>query len=69
MPNKRADGPVGEWNQMTITMKGDRLTVVLNGAEVISGAQLPGVPARGAIGLQHELNRVQFRNVCIRELK
>jgi hypothetical protein len=44
MPKKRADKPVGEWNQMSITMKGDRLTVVLNGEEVISSAQLPGVP-------------------------
>jgi hypothetical protein len=26
------------------------------------------VPARGAIGLQHEFNRVQFKNVYIREL-
>jgi hypothetical protein len=69
MPKKRADKPVGEWNQMTITMKGDRLTVVLNGEEVLSGAQLPGVPARGAIGFQHEHNTIQFKNVYVRELK
>jgi len=69
MPKKRADKPVGEWNQMTITMKGDRLTVVVNGEEVISSAQLPGVPARGAIGLQHEFNQVQFKNLYIRESK
>jgi len=69
MPKKRADRPVGEWNQMTITMKGDRLTVVLNGDEVISAAQLPGVPARGPIGLQHEHNTIQFKNLYVRELK
>jgi hypothetical protein len=69
MPKKRADRPVGEWNQMTITMKADRLTVVLNGEEVLTGAGLPGVPARGAIGFQHEFNRVQFKNVYVRELK
>jgi hypothetical protein len=69
MPRKRADRPVGEWNQMTITMKGDRLTVVVNGEEVISGARLPGVPDRGPIGFQHEHNRVQFKNVYVRELK
>jgi hypothetical protein len=69
MPKKRADKPVGEWNQMTITMKGDRLTVVVNGEEVISSARLPGVPARGAIGLQHEHNTVQFKNLYIRESK
>lgn len=69
MPKKRADRPVGEWNQMTITMKGERLTVVLNGEEVISAARLPGVPDRGPIGLQHEFNRVQFKNVYLREQK
>ncbi len=67
-PRKRADKAVGEWNEMIITMKGDRLTVVLNGEEVISRAQLPGVPPRGAIGLQHEHGTIQFRDLFIREL-
>jgi hypothetical protein len=40
-----------------ITMKGDRLTVVLNGKKVIDQARLPGVPARGPIGLQHHGSR------------
>jgi hypothetical protein len=30
-PKVKADKPVGEWNTFEITMKGDRLTVVLNG--------------------------------------
>lgn len=68
-PKKRADNPVGEWNRMTITMKGERLTVELNGEEVITEARLPGVPARGPIGLQHEYNKVQFKDLYIRELK
>jgi hypothetical protein len=67
-PKKRADKPVGEWNAMVITMKGDRMTVALNGDEVISNAQLPGVPAKGAIGFQHEHGRIQFRNIEVREL-
>jgi hypothetical protein len=67
MPKKRADKPVGEWNQMTITFVGDRLTVVVNGEEVITRAQLPGVPAKGPIGLQHEHGTVQFRNIFIKE--
>jgi hypothetical protein len=69
MPKKRADKPVGEWNRMILTMKGDRLTVAVNGEEVLSEARLPGVPARGPIGLQHEHNRVQFKNLYLRELK
>jgi Domain of Unknown Function (DUF1080) len=80
-PKKNADKPRGEWNTFEITMKGDRLTVVLNGQEVISNAQLPGVAAEGPIALQHHgewdakagkwkgpPSLVQFRNVCIKEL-
>ncbi len=67
-PRKQADKPVGEWNQMEIALIGDRLTVSLNGEEVISHAQLPGIPPRGPIGLQHEFGAVEFRNLHIREL-
>jgi hypothetical protein len=81
-PKKKADRPRGEWNTFEITMKGDRLTVKLNGEEVISNAQLPGVPAEGPIALQHHgsfnaktgqwtgpPSLVQFRNIYIKELK
>ncbi len=77
-PKRRADKPVGEWNSFEITMRGDRLTVVLNGDRVIENAQLPGVPVRGPIGLQHHGEfkdgkyngasaLVQFRNIRIKE--
>ncbi len=62
-------------------MRGDRLTVVLNGQTVIENAQLPGIPESGPIALQHhglfneETGRwvggpsnVQFRNIFIKEL-
>jgi hypothetical protein len=68
-PRKRADKPIGEWNSFVITMKGDRLTVVLNGDEVISSAQLPGVAAKGPIALQHHGSPIEFRNIAIKELK
>jgi hypothetical protein len=48
--------------------------VVLNGTTVIDQAQLPGVPARGPIGLQHPGRPltpempVEFANLLIREL-
>jgi hypothetical protein len=78
-PKKRMDNPVGEWNKFIITMKGDRLTVNLNGENVIENAQLPGVPESGPIGLQHHggmkdgvynnaSSLVQFRNIFIKEL-
>ncbi len=78
-PKLKADKPVGEWNSFEITLKGDRLTVVLNGKTVIENAQLPDVPAEGAFALQHHggfangkyspaSSLVQFRNIAIKEL-
>jgi hypothetical protein len=78
-PKRNADRDVGAWNAFEITMQGDRLTVVLNGEEVISQAQLPGVAPSGPIALQHHGAKkdgvwtappslVQFRNISIRQL-
>jgi hypothetical protein len=79
-PKKNADKNIGEWNSFEITMKGDRLTVVLNGERVIENAQLPGISPRGPIALQHHGGKkdgkwtgppslVQFRNISVKELK
>jgi hypothetical protein len=67
-PKSKADRPTGEWNRIMITLKGDRLTVTLNGQLVIDNAQLPGVPATGPIGLQHHGNAIDFANLWIKEL-
>ena len=78
-PKKKADKAVGEWNAFEITVKGDRLTVKLNGDEVITNAQLPGIKPKGPLGLQHHGAMkdgkwtsppalVQFRNIRIKEL-
>ena len=78
-PKRIADRDIGAWNTFEITMRSDRLTVVLNGQEVISNAQLPDVPARGPIALQHHGSKkggvwvsppslVQFRNISIKEM-
>lgn len=78
-PKINADHDLGEWNTFEITMKDDRLTVVLNGTTVIKNAHLPGIPERGPIALQHHGGKrdgewssppalVQFRNISIREL-
>ena len=67
-PKARADRPVGEWNRTLITLKGDRLTVAMNGRVVIDNAQLPDVPAKGAIGLQHHGSAIDFANLWIKEL-
>ena len=76
-PKRNADRDIGAWNSFEITMRGSRLTVVLNGEEVVSHAELPGVAARGAIALQHHGEKkngvwvqppslVQFRNISIK---
>lgn len=79
-PKKLADRNIGEWNTFEITVGGNRLTVVLNGERVLDKAELPGLPARGRIALQHHGSKkdgvwtsspalVQFRNISIKELK
>jgi len=78
-PRTQADKPVGEWNRYEITMKGDRVTVVLNDKLVIDNAQLPGIQAQGPVGFQHHGYKnkgkwasppslVQFRNVFVKRL-
>lgn len=67
-PKVKADNPLGQWNRFEITMRGDRLTVVLNGKTVIENAQLPGVRERGPIALQHHGDPIQFANLYIKEL-
>lgn len=78
-PKVQADNHIGEWNTFEITMKGDRLSVKLNGQQVLKDARLPGIPEKGPIALQHHGGRkdgewssppalVQFRNIAIREL-
>ena len=78
-PRTQADKPVGEWNRYEITVRGHTVTVVLNGKTVIAGAQIPDLPARGRLGLQHHGGKrdgkwnsppslLQFKNVFIKEL-
>ena len=68
-PTKNADKPAGEWNTFIVTMKGELLTVVLNGETIIENAQLPGIPPIGPIALQHHTDPVQFQNIYIKELE
>ena len=78
-PRTQADKPVGEWNHFEITVRGDKVTVVLNGKTVIPGAQIPDLPPRGRIALQHHGGKrdgkwnsppalLQFKNIFIKEL-
>lgn len=78
-PKVNADKNIGEWNTFKITMRKNRMTVELNGIVVIEDAELPGLPERGRIGLQHHGSKrngewvsppslVQFRNLYVKEI-
>ena len=74
-PRVKADRPIGEWNSMRITMKGDRATVVLNGQVVVGDCPLANyfqkgqpLPARGPIQIQTHGAPMHVRNVFIRDL-
>ncbi len=78
-PRVNADNHIGEWNAFEITVRGNRLTVVLNGKNVLRNAELPELPEAGPLGLQHHGGKrngqwagppslVQFRNIAVREL-
>jgi hypothetical protein len=70
-----ADRPVGQWNTFHIVMKGDRVTVKLNGKTVVNDTPLENyfergkpLPARGPIELQHHGNMLWFKNIYVKEL-
>jgi hypothetical protein len=78
-PKTNADKNIGEWNTFKITMKGNRMSVDLNGINVIDNALLPELPEKGRIGLQHHGAKtngewvsppslVQFRRIYIKEI-
>src|SRR5688500_10931993 len=78
-PKINADNNIGEWNTFEITVRGEYLTVVLNGKTVLENARLPGLPPKGPLALQHHGGKrngewtgppslVQFRNIFIKEL-
>lgn len=63
--NKTEDAelPPGEWNQGKIVVRGDTITIWINGKEI---NRATGVPVyAGKIGLQSEGGLVEFRNVKI----
>jgi len=68
IPIHKADKPLGEWNAFLITLKENRMTVVLNGVQVLQSEPLPELPASGPIGLQHHGDPIQFRNIWVKEL-
>jgi hypothetical protein len=74
-PLRVADRPVGEWNRFRIIMRGERVTVYLNGELVVDNVTLENYWERdkpiyptGQIELQNHGNTLWFKNVYVREL-
>ena len=75
-PLKLADKPVGEWNSFFIKMKGEKVTVHLNGELVVDNVTLENywekdkpIYPTGQIELQNHGNTLYFKNIYLRELK
>jgi hypothetical protein len=81
VPLKKADRAPGEWNTFHIIMKGDKVTIKLNGELVVDNVVLENyfardkpLPAKGAIELQYHQKQdgtpgmLWFKNIYIKEL-
>ena len=74
-PSKVADNAIGEWNTFHITMVGDRVSVDLNGVNVVNNVtlenywdrKLPIFP-KEQIELQAHGNTIYYRDIYVREI-
>ena len=68
-----ASKPAGEWNHFSITVKNDKLTVVLNGETVnevdLTQGHLALRPKTGHLGFQDHGLPLWLKEIKIRELK
>jgi hypothetical protein len=75
-PSKDALKPAGEWNSYRIVAKGRRITVELNGTQIVDAnlddykdkaKDHPGLlHEKGHLGLQSHDGRVEFRNIYVK---
>jgi len=73
-PTKNTAKPAGEWNTFDITVKGETLTIKLNGEQVNevdlqANEKLKTRPASGFISFQDHGLPLSLRNIKIRELE
>ena len=74
VPNENAAKPAGEWQSYDITLIGRRVTIVLNGHQVICDQPIPGITggaldsnegAPGPILLQGDHGSMEYRNLVL----
>jgi hypothetical protein len=75
-PKQLADKPVGEWNKTKIRMRGDRVTLWLNGQLVVDSVPLENswdrrkpLPSKGSVGFQSRGVPLQVRGMTIHLLE
>jgi HEAT repeat protein len=74
-PTKLADNAIGDWNTFHITMIGDRVSVDLNGENVVNNVVLENfwdrklpIFAKEQLELQAHGNQINYRDVYVREI-
>ena len=71
-PTKNAAKPAGDWNHFDITVKGDKLTIKLNGETVnevdLKHEKLKNRPDTGRIGFQDHGLPLSLKDIKIRKL-
>jgi HEAT repeat protein len=74
-PSKLADNAIGDWNTFHITMIGDRVSVDLNGENVVDNVILENywdrklpIFLKEQIELQAHGNQINYRDVYVREI-
>jgi hypothetical protein len=80
-PIRRTGKPAGQWNALAIRAQGPQVAVTLNGAKILDAdldrcrkdaavaKEHPGLArTTGRIGLQSHTDRVEFRNLRVKEL-
>ena len=71
-PTKNTAKPAGEWNKMLVSVKGNKVTVELNGVVVndvpLDHPKLKDRPSSGYIGFQDHGLPLWLRNIKVREL-
>jgi hypothetical protein len=80
-PTRRASKKAGQWNALAILAEGRRVMVILNGKKIVDAdldrcrqdpqvaKEHPGLArTTGRIGLQSHTDRVEFRNLRLREI-
>ncbi|MCF0074767.1 DUF1080 domain-containing protein [Dyadobacter sp. CY261] len=74
-PSKVADNAIGEWNTFHITMIGDRVSVDLNGENVVDNVVLENywdrnlpIFAKEQLELQAHGNEIHYRDIFVREI-